>query len=376
MSKIDAKDLQAIEEFLEDSGLPSSRVVEFIDENPEFGVALALSYASEIIQGKITDISQLPQMKRTQFPVKKYIDRKGNITYSRQELTREQGYRLADSRPQFSTGMGIDESGRDESEPPQLPSIPYSSTSMKGAEVDHELGDVNNLYRQGQTVPLDSLFDTFQEFVNERGFTKKQFELFIRENYGTQLSDALYVAIAGGLNRIRFRDPPPPRGSVETGQGSKKPVKPKKPTGGEAPLTGDVKKKPKPRKPDEDEDEDKEEKPKVKKISKRKLRMLRRGRMRPRFPRQHNRYTDSKYIGQEFSDDSLYGDDVDEHAILEMELNTWKNKFYEYELDTDNPLAMMNVMDTALKFYGEPNVYSYNMSHSCDFSPDWGFVHY
>jgi hypothetical protein len=375
MSKIDAKDLQAIEEFLQETEGSSQEVIRFIQQNPELGILTALDYARQIIQGQISDMSQLPQTKTTQFPVKKYIDRRGNIKYSRRELTREEGYSPVTST--FSTGMGIDESAV---EPPQLPSIPYSSTSMKGAEVDHELGDVNNLYRQGRTVPLANLFDSFQGLVDERGLSKTGFTNFLRENYSRQLSDVLYKAIMGGLNRIRFRDPPPPGSGVVTGEGTKQPVKPKKPLEGGTPLGGDDKRKPKPKKPrqpdDDEDDDDDDDEDDVKKISKRKLRMLRKGRMRSRFPREHNRYTDSKYIGEDFSSDELFGDDIDEHAILEMELNTWKNKFYEYELDTDNPLAMMKVMDTALKFMDEPYIYSRGMSSSCDFDPDFGFVYH
>ena len=109
--------------------------------------------------------------------------------------------------------------------------------------------------------------------------------------------------------------------------------------------------------------------------SKKSLKLLRKGRIRPRFKRENNSYKDTLYEGEE-SDDDLWGDEPSEAEVVIQETEAWKAKFWDHETDLTNPLELMNVMDDALKFINDPYIYSRNMSKNTSYSPDSGFVYH
>ena len=94
------------------------------------------------------------------------------------------------------------------------------------------------------------------------------------------------------------------------------------------------------------------------------------GRYRPRFKRHNN--THNLKPGEDRDD--LFGDDIDEHEIALLELNEQLNKFGAFN-HKDTPGRRAELMDDALKFFGQTETYQTGADHrGFFFHPDYGFV--
>jgi len=399
-----SKPIEAVmEDLLGSSGLTQNEITEVISENPqiitqivenpEIGIPLLFGVALVTTRSRGRDYTPPDQVH--------VYERDGQIRYAISDRDRatlimrgytdvgrsintnvgKSGIPEGGSLPKgggFSTGMGIDESDvplpetarLDESERAPRASSSRTSDPTLGldtvSQLHQDLTDVNNLWDQGRQVGLDDLFGSFQNYIDDKNLSKTQFIDYLRTNYGTIRNDALASEISNQLSTaLRFR-PPAPTTRTTTAQRPKRKDKTK--TEDPPPIPPPPRPPRKPRPPTDSDDEDEDG-------TSRGVKIMPKGRMRPRFPRENNTYKDSLYEGEE-SEDDLWGDDIDEAEVVIQETSAWRNKFWDHEVDSNNPLVLAGLMDDAMRFYGEPNVYSYNMSKNTSYSPDWGFVYH
>lgn len=215
------------------------------------------------------------------------------------------------------------------------------------------------------------------EEIRDAGTPKTTLAKSIRDAIGTTIDGTTALTVVGMMDSVYSKPaikpsagdtskpdtgkettdiPIPTIGTDTTGKGPKT-----KPTG--------------PREPGEDEPkpipELKPSKPSVPKVADPLPRRKLKGRYRPRFKRHNNVHS----LKPNDDRDDLFGDDIDEMELAMLELNTQLNKFGAFD-QKDTPGRRAELMDDALRFFGQTETYQTGADHrGYFFHPDYGFVH-
>ena len=213
--------------------------------------------------------------------------------------------------------------------------------------------------------------------IKDAGTPKTSLAKSIRDAVGTMIDDTTALTIVGLMDSVYSKPAIKPTAG-DTGKpdiGEETTDIPIPIVGTDTTGKGTTKTKPKgPREPSEDEPkpfpELKPSDESIPKVSDPLPRRKLKGRYRPRFKRHNNVHN----LKPNEDRDDLFGDDIDEVELAMLELNTQLNKFGAFD-QKDTPGRRAELMDDALRFFGQTETYQTGADHrGYFFHPDDGFV--